>query len=99
MKLREIAHTRAGDKGDQVNIGVIPYNEENYALLKERLTAEKVKEFFSETCHGEVFRYELKGISALNFVLTKALDGGVSLTLNIDDAGRSYGNALLEIEI
>ena len=99
MKLREIAHTRAGDKGDSVNIGVIPYDEADYPMLKEKLTAEMVKDYFSETCEGEVKRYELDGIASLNFVLEKSLNGGSTLTLGVDESGRVYGNALLEIEI
>ena len=88
-----------GDKGDSVNIGVIPYNEADYPMLKEKLTAEKVTDYFSEMCDGEVSRYELDGIAALNFVLEHSLNGGSTLTLGIDESGRVYGNALLEIEI
>ena len=100
MKLREIAHTRAGDKGNSVNIGVIPYDEKDYPMLKEKLTAEKVKDYFSEMSGGgEVTRYELDGIASLNYVIEPALDGGSTLTLSIDESGRTYGNALLEIEI
>ncbi len=94
MKLKEIAHTRAGDKGTTVNIGVIPYSESDYNLLKEKLTVEKVSNFFREVCKGRVIRYEMDNISSLNFVLEDILDG-----LNLDSAGRSYGMAILELEL
>ncbi len=94
MKLKQIAHTRAGDKGTTVNIGVIPYSESDYDLLKETLTVEKVSDFFREVCKGRVIRYEMDNISSLNFVLEDMLDG-----LSIDSAGRSYGMAILELEL
>ena len=99
MKLKEIAHSRTGDKGEISNISVIPYREEDFDFLKEVLTAEKVKEYFSEICHGSVTRYELEGIKAFNFVLDKALGGGVTRSLALDKHGKTLGMALLEMEI
>ena len=69
MKLKEIAHARTGDKGEISNISVIPYDENNYEMLKEKVTEARVAEYFREICHGKVTRYELDGIHALNFVL------------------------------
>ena len=99
MKLREIAHSRGGDKGDISNLSLIPYNESDYEKLKEKVTAEMVKEYFSELCHGEVTRYEVPGIYSLNFVMNKALGGGVLKSLPQDKPGKTYSAALLEMEI
>lgn len=99
MKLKEIAHSRTGDKGEISNISVIPYDEKYYDLLKEVLTAEKVKEYFSEICKGEVIRYELPGVRAFNFVLDKTLGGGVTRSLALDKHGKTLGMALLEMEV
>lgn len=99
MKLREVAHSRTGDKGEISNISLIPYDEKDYDLLKEKVTEEKVKAYFSEICYGEVIRYELEGLKAFNFVLDKALGGGVTRSLAIDKHGKALGMALLEMEI
>lgn len=99
MKLKEIAHARTGDKGDISNISLIPYKEEDYELLLHQVTEERVKEYFSEICHGEVARYELPGIKAMNFVLDHALGGGVTRSLALDRHGKTLGMALLEMEI
>ena len=79
MKLYEIAHSRTGDKGDISNISLIPWNEADYPMLKEQVTAQRVKEYFSEICLGKVTRYEADGICALNFVMEQALGGGVPI--------------------
>ena len=99
MKLKEIAHSRTGEKGEISNISVIPYNEADYEMLKEKVTAEKVKSYFSDICHGEVTRYELDGIHAMNFVLDKTLGGGVTRSLALDKHGKTLCMALLEMEI
>lgn len=99
MRLRDIAHTRAGDKGNGLNISVIPYRESDYAFLKEQLSAEKIQYFFRDMCKGTVTRYEIDGLSSLNFVLEHSLDGGSCRTLGLDALGRSTALALLEIEL
>jgi hypothetical protein len=99
MKLKEIAHSRTGDKGEISNISVIAYDIKDYNFLKEKITEEKVEEYFKEICKGEVKRYELDQIGALNFVLDKTLGGGVTRSLSIDKHGKSLSFALLEIEI
>lgn len=99
MRLKEICHSRTGDKGDISNVSLIPWNEADYEMLKEKVTAEKVKEYFSDVCHGEVIRYEVDGICALNFVMKKALGGGVLKSLAIDKHGKALSSALLEMEI
>lgn len=99
MKLREIAHSRTGDKGNISNISLIVFNEEDYKIIEEKVTAQHVKEWFKDIVHGEVKRYELPKIGALNFVMDKALGGGVTRSLAIDKHGKSLSSALLEMEI
>jgi hypothetical protein len=99
ITLRQIAFARSGDKGDTSNIGVIPYNEDHFEILKEQLTIEKVKAAFDGLVTGEITRYEFPGIKALNFVMKNALSGGVSKSLNLDAHGKSWGNLMLSIEI
>ncbi|MBE6012267.1 MAG: hypothetical protein E7234_06895 [Lachnospiraceae bacterium] len=99
MKLREIAHARTGDKGNKSNIAVIACTEEAYELLKKKLTAEVVIDFFSEICFGEVKRYEVDSIWGFNFVMENALGGGVTRSLAVDKHGKSLGMALLELDI
>lgn len=99
MKLKDIAHSRTGDKGDIANISLIPFDEKLYPVLKEKVTADVVKAYFSEICHGNVTRYEVEGIHALNFVMEHALGGGVLRSLAIDKHGKALSSALLEMEI
>lgn len=99
MRLKDIAHSRTGDKGDISNISLIAYKSEDYKILKEKVTAEVVKEYFKDICHGEVKRYEIDSIVALNFVLDKTLGGGVTRSLSLDKHGKSLSMALLEMEI
>jgi len=97
--LRELAHSRAGDKGDTLNLSVIAYNPEDYPLLREQVTAERVREHFQGLVHGEIKRYELPNLGALNFVLEGALDGGVTRSLRSDPHGKSLSSALLTMVI
>jgi hypothetical protein len=99
MKLREIAHARAGDKGNVSNIAIFAYDQGDYAYLVEQVTAERVKEHFSDIVQGEVVRYELPGLAALNFVMQEALGGGVTRTLSLDAHGKSLSSSLLELEV
>jgi hypothetical protein len=99
MKLREIAHSRTGDKGNTSNISVIAYDPAKYPLLEKYVTAERVKEVFSEIVQGEVTRYALPGIGALNFVMYKALGGGVTRSLSLDIHGKSLSSALMSMDI
>ena len=98
MRLKEICHSRTGDKGDISNVSLIPWNEADYPMLKEKVTAEVVKEYFSDICHGKVTRYEVDGICALNFVMEQALGGGVLRSLARDKHGKALSAALLEME-
>ena len=99
MKLREIAHSRTGDKGDTSNISVIAYDPNHYPLLLEHVTAERVRAHFAGIVAGEVVRYELPNIAALNFVMGRALGGGVTRSLALDAHGKSLSSALLDLDI
>lgn len=99
MKLREIAHSRTGDKGNTSNISVIAYDEKDFTLLREHITAERVKEHFRDIVHGDVTRYELPRIGALNFVLRDTLGGGVTRSLALDAHGKSLSSAILDMTL
>ncbi|MEE9152414.1 MAG: hypothetical protein V3U20_11380 [Thermoplasmata archaeon] len=99
MKLREIAHTRSGDKGDVLNISLILYDKKHYELIKEKVTPERVKEHFKHLVKGEVKRYDLDNLKAFNFVLYDALDGGVMQSLRLDKHGKTLSFMLLDMEI
>jgi hypothetical protein len=99
MKLGEIAHSRTGDKGNTSNISVIAYDERNYPLIERFVTAERVKAHFSEIVRGDVLRYELPQLGALNFVLNGALGGGVTRSLALDAHGKSLSSALLDLDL
>ena len=99
MKLREIAHSRTGDKGNISNISVIAYDAKDYPLLLEQVTAARVRAHFAGIVQGEVVRYELPNLSALNFVMDQALGGGVTRSLALDAHGKSLSSALLDLDI
>jgi hypothetical protein len=99
VRLLEIAHARSGDKGDTVNIGIIAREERYYPLLVREVTAERVKAHFGELVKGEVERYELPNLGALNFLLHEALGGGGTVSLRIDAQGKTFSAALLRMEI
>ncbi len=99
VPLSRLAHTRSGDKGDTCNIGVIALEERFYPILVRELTAERVKLHFGELVAGGVERYELPNLGALNFLLHGALGGGGTLSLRTDAQGKTFGAALLRLEI
>nr|WP_312577811.1 hypothetical protein [Sedimentibacter sp.] len=99
MKLWEIAHSRTGDKGNISNVSLIAYDIKNFELLKEKVTEQVVKEWFKDIVKGEVKRYELPQLGALNFVMSDALGGGVTRSLALDKHGKSLSSYLLDIEI
>lgn len=98
-KLIEIAHARSGDKGDRVNIGLIARNPEDYETLLREVTSERVQDHFKGVVLGQVERFELPNLSALNFLLHKALDGGGTMALKADPQGKTYSSALLRMEM
>ena len=99
MKLREIAHSRTGDKGNTSNISVIAYDSRHYPLLLAQVTAARVKAHFAGVVEGDVVRYELERIGALNFVMGRTLGGGVTRSLALDAHGKSLSSALLDLDI
>ena len=99
VKLVEIAHARSGDKGDISNVGLIAFDQKGYEIIKEKVTAARVKEHFDDLVKGEVIRYELPNILALNFVMHGALGGGGTRSLRIDSLGKTVAGALLRMEI
>jgi hypothetical protein len=99
VPLSQIAHTRSGDKGDTCNVGVIAFQEKDYAVLVREVTAERVKQHFGELVKGKVERFELPNLGALNFLLHEALGGGGTVSLRTDAQGKTFGAALLRMEI
>jgi hypothetical protein len=99
IKLREIAFSRSGDKGNISNVMLIPYRGSDYGLLLKRVTVQKVEEAYESLVEGDIIRYELEGSKSMNFVMHKALDGGVSESLCLDTHGKSRGVVMLDIEI
>ena len=99
VPLSRIAHTRSGDKGDTCNIGVIAYEDRFYPILLREVTPQRVKQHFGALVRGEVERYELPNLGALNFLLHRALGGGGTVSLRTDAQGKTFGAALLGLEI
>jgi hypothetical protein len=99
MKLRDLAHSRTGDKGDASNISVIAFDEKHYEFLREHVTAERVTQHFEGIVRGDVTRYELPTIGALNFVMSRVLGGGVTRSLALDAHGKSFSSALLDLDL
>lgn len=99
MLLHELAHARAGDKGDTADITVIAHHPDDYEHLREHVTAERVHEHFAGVVRGAVERYEVPQLRALKFVLRAALDGGVTRSLRIDPHGKSFSSRLLALEV
>ena len=99
VQLLQLAHARSGDKGDTANIGLIALKPEYYPILVKEVTAERVKAHFAEICHGEVERFELPNLGALNFLLHHSLGGGGTLSLKTDAQGKTLSSALLRMEI
>ena len=99
MKLYDIAHSRAGDKGNISTLSLIPFDEKNYDWLCREVTAEKVKTHLKNSVFGAVIRYEMPNVAALLFVCYDALGGGVTTSLALDTHGKTLSYALLEMEI
>ena len=99
VPLSQLAHTRSGDKGDTCNIGVIAFREADYPVLAREVTADRVKQHFGDLIQGSVERFELPNLGALNFLLHGALGGGGTVSLRTDAQGKTFGAALLSLEI
>ena len=98
MKLRHLAHSRAGDKGDTSNLSLIAYDARHYEHLRRHVTAAAVRAHFAGIVVGEVVRHELPELAAFNYLLARALGGGVTRSLALDAHGKSLSSALLELD-
>ncbi len=99
IELTRLAHARSGDKGDTANVGVIALKDEIYPILVREVTAEKVKSHFGAMVKGDVERFELPNLGALNFLLHESLGGGGTLSLMTDAQGKTFSTALLRMKI
>jgi hypothetical protein len=99
VPLYRVAHARSGDKGDGSNIGLIADTPDLYDVLREKVTAARVKRHFAAVCKGEVERFEVPNLLALNFLLHDSLGGGGTLSLKTDAQGKTHGQGLLAMEI
>ena len=97
VRLVDIAHARSGDTGDTANVGVIAMRTEWYPLLARELTTRRVATHFRGMITGNVERYELPNLDALNFLLHGALGGGGTLSLKTDAQGKVFSTALLRM--
>ena len=99
VQLTKLAHARSGDKGDTANVGLIALRDDVYPILVREVTAERVKQHFRGICKGDVERFELPNLGALNFLLHESLGGGGTLSLMTDAQGKTFSTALLRLEI
>ncbi|MGV3571075.1 MAG: AtuA-related protein [Ramlibacter sp.] len=99
IPLYELAHGRTGDKGNRINISLVAYRAEDYALLAEQVTCERVAAHFAHRKPAGVQRYLLPNLGAINFVLDEVLDGGVNDSLNLDAHGKTLSFHLLDMAI
>ncbi|MEQ8587067.1 MAG: hypothetical protein RLO01_11070 [Thalassobaculaceae bacterium] len=99
VPLHEVAHGRTGDKGNRVNISLIPYHDAAFPYLREQVTEATVKDHFAAKGASKVTRYELPTFPAFNFVIDDVLEGGVNGALNLDTHGKSFAFHLLAMEV
>ena len=99
VQLRKLAHARSGDKGDTANVGLIALREEFYPILVREVTGDRVKDHFKGICQGDVERFELPNLGALNFLLHESLGGGGTLSLMTDAQGKTFSTALLRMMV
>ena len=99
IQLARLAHARSGDKGDTANVGLIALRDEFYPVLVREVTSARVKKHFKGICKGDVERFELPNLGALNFLLHESLGGGGTLSLMTDAQGKTFSTALLRMEI
>jgi hypothetical protein len=99
VNLLKLAHARSGDKGDTANVGIIALKDDYYPILVREVTADRVKTHFGEMVKGDVERFELPNLKALNFLLHESLGGGGTLSLMTDAQGKTFSTALLRMEI
>jgi len=98
-RIHDIAHARAGDKGNTSNVSVCVYDSKDYPLLKRVLTADRIKRSFPKLFTGSINRYEMDALHGLNFVMQDALEGGVNTSLNLDSHGKSFSYLILGLPL
>jgi len=99
IALRELAHARSGEKGNDSNVSVIAYDPALYPLIRQQVTVESVRRLYGPITKGTIRRYELPAIGALNFVLENALDGGRSRTLAFEESGKALASLMLSLPV
>ena len=99
IELREIAHARAGDKGNRSNVAVFAHRPDDYAIIVDQVTPERVKSAFGHMLHGPVTRYTLPTLNGINLVMDDALGGGVNESLNLDSHGKSWSFMILSLTV
>ena len=99
VQLVKLAHARSGDKGDTANVGLIALRDDAYPILVREVTEDRVQQHFLGICKGDVERFELPNLGALNFLLHESLGGGGTLSLLTDAQGKTFSTALLRMEI
>jgi hypothetical protein len=99
VRVYDLAHSRAGDKGNTSNISVIAYDERGWRHLRDALTVDTVRQAFGHITQGPITRYELPKVKALNFVIENALGGGVTRSLALDPHGKGLSSLMLKIEL
>ncbi len=99
VKLSRVAFARSGDKGDTANVGVIALSPSAYEYLVQEVTPARVKEHFAGVCHGNVERFELPNLYALNFLLHESLGGGGTVSLMLDAQGKTFGAGILGMDV
>jgi hypothetical protein len=99
VQLTRLAHARSGDKGDTANVGLIALRPEFYSIIAREVTAARVKDHFKGICLGDVDRFELPNLGALNFLLHESLGGGGTLSLMTDAQGKTFSTAMLRMDV
>jgi len=99
VQLLKLAHARSGDKGDTANVGIIALKDEYYPIIVREVTSERVKAHFGPMVKGDVERFELPNLGALNFLLHGSLGGGGTLSLMTDAQGKTFSTALLRMNV
>jgi 20S proteasome alpha/beta subunit len=97
VQLADIAHARSGDKGDTANVALFAASQTHYQQFVQKVTVQRVRELFGDFVQGDIERYEMPRLLALNFVLHQALDGGAAHSLRSDPLGKSFGSLLLRM--
>jgi hypothetical protein len=99
IKLSSIAYARSGDKGAHTNVGIVFKNKQLYVWAKKYLTTDIIKSHFSDIVKGKILKYNLDNLNAINYILEDSLRGGGSESLLNDAQGKTYGQALLLLEV